>query len=127
MLIPIIKFFLPFLTASLYVLFSGTVFVAKRGYLSLKNCLWRGLVDDYACYIVILDDSVVIFLFLYNVSLLYITLDLDIKLLLIHKPLEMLLIVRLFGNASNFFFFLFSFFYSLFNVDLHQNHYNKLF
>ena len=42
--------------------------VEKMGYHFLENCSRRGSADHYACYILIFDDGVVIFVFSYTLS-----------------------------------------------------------
>ena len=52
-------------------------FFSRRGCRFLENCLWRSLVDDFAYYILAFDDGVLMLVFLYSFSLLYLKLYLE--------------------------------------------------
>ena len=77
MLVPIMNVFLLFRTASLYLLFPGTVLCCQKGLSFSGKWFMMGFVDDFACYILMFEDSVVMILFLYSSSLLYLTLRLE--------------------------------------------------
>ena len=74
MLVPAMNVFLPFRTVSLYLQFPGTGLWCEKGLSFSGKWFMTGLGDDFAFYILAFDGSIVMLLFRYSSSRLYLTL-----------------------------------------------------